>query len=499
VENKLFYGDCLDILKGRDLKGDRYIEDKSVDLIYLDPPFNSNRVYNVIFAEPNGKSSTAQVKGFEDTWTWNDDVEKELEDLKIIGGKISDTIVGLQTILGKSNMLAYLVMMTTRLIEMKRVLKANGTIYYHCDQTAGHYIKVVMDAVFGVDNFRNEIIWCYTGPSAAKKDFPRKHDTILRYVKGDSWIFNETELRIPYKCEFTSARTLDTLSKGCGGGVDEEEMRKKHELGKIPEDWWTEMSNVSGWRKELLGYPTQKPEALLERIIKASSNEGDVVLDPFCGCGTTVSVANRLKRNWIGIDITHLAINLIKHRLGPDAKYEVVGEPKDYEGAVQLAKEDEYQFQLWALGLDKARPGGGIKKGKDRGIDGKRFFWNELKQKDDLIVYSVKSGHVGAKDVRDLKGTVENNQAAIGVLISLEHMTKDMKEEAAKSGLYKPNEFAENSYPKIQLYTVEELMSGKKSVQWPHYLKDKTLPEVQKKEIPIPVIKSRNLFEMGDD
>jgi site-specific DNA-methyltransferase (adenine-specific) len=498
MDNKLFYGDCLEILKGRDLNGDRYIKDDLVDLIYLDPPFNSNKVYNIIYNEPNGRKSKAQIDAFDDTWTWNDNVEKELEELKISGGKVADTIVGLSTILGKSNMLAYLVMMTTRLVELKRVLKSTGTIYLHCDQTAGHYIKVVMDSIFGATHFRNEIVWCYTGPSNTKHDFPRKHDVIFRYVKDAGWTFNADKVRVPYKKSLDAAKARTGIFEVAEyDNLDEkfEEMDKK---GKIPEDWWSDITPVGRIKAEVLGYPTQKPKALLERIIKVSSNEGDIVLDPFCGCGTTVSVANNLNRTWIGIDITHIAINLIKHNLGIEAKYEVIGEPKDYEGAVQLANEDEYQFQLWALGLDKARPASGIKKGGDKGIDGKRFFWNELKNKDELIIYSVKSGHVSSKDVRDLKGTVENNHAAIGVLMTLEHITKDMREEAAKGGIYKPNEFAENSYPKIQLYTVDELMNEKKLVQWPHYLKDKTLPEGQKKEISIPIIKNRNLFEMGE-
>ena len=473
--NKLFFGDCLEILKGSGLNGKKYIDDETVDLIYLDPPFNSNRVYNVIFAEPNGAKSKAQIKGFDDTWTWNDNVEKELDDIKTAGGKVADTIVGLSTILGKSNMLAYLVMMTTRLVEMRRVLKATGSIYLHCDQSAGHYIKVVMDAVFGTDNFRNEIVWCYNTSGKSKKYFSQKHDTIFFYSRSGTYIFNE-------QTKDANGKNIERYNKTDENG-NKYYMRsglyKVVYRGVIPiQDWWSDISALTNNERERLGYPTQKPEALLERIIKASSNAGDVVLDPFCGCGTTISVANKLNRKWIGIDITHLAINLIKHRVGPDARFEVIGEPKDVEGAVQLAEEDEYQFQLWALGLDHARPTGGIKKGGDRGIDGKRFFWSPTKNKDEVILYSVKSGHVGPKDVRELRGAVESNGAAIGVLISLEHLTSEMREEAAKGGQYKPNDLAANAFPKIQILTVEEMMTGGKSVQWPRYLKDVTLPAV---------------------
>jgi DNA modification methylase len=528
MENKLFYGDCLDILRERNLRGDRHIKDESVDLIYLDPPFNSDRVYNVIFKEPNGKESKAQSKGFDDTWTWNDDVAKEYEEIKAAGGKVADCLVGLEKIIGFSNMFAYLVMMASRLVEMRRVLKKTGSIYLHCDQTAGHYIKIVMDSIFGVDNFISEIIWKRKNNSATitcnTRSFGANHDVILFYSKSDEYFFNRltVNIKVDPKLYNNDAKGYYKTAPADGEGQYSQEtlnkmlregrayktrggrIRKKNYLTiidkelydiKVVDNVWTDIPNMMHVPlAERLGYPTQKPEALLRRIIEASSKEGDTVLDPFCGCGTAVVVSNRLNRVWMGIDITHLAINLVKHRLGPDAKYEVIGEPKDYEGAVQLAQEDEYQFQLWALGLDKARPNNGIKKGKDRGIDGKRFF--AIHDKTQEILYSVKSGHVSSGDVRDLKGTVENNHSAMGVLITLEPITKDMREEAAKGGIYKPNGLAENTFPKIQLYTIEELMSGKKSVLWPRYLKDVTLPEAAKQQPPTPEVKSRNIFEM---
>ena len=479
MKNKLFYGDCLDVLRGRDLSGERYIKEESVDLVYLDPPFNSNKVYNVFYKGSDGNDSKAQIKGFDDIWTWNDDVEKELEELKSMGGKITDTIIGLETILGKSNMFAYLVMMATRLIEIRRVMKPTATVYLHCDQTAGHYIKVMMDSIFGVKNFVNEIIWCYRTGGAGGRSFSRKHDNILVYVKTKDYYFNLIKERIYYEKNFFSC---------------EQDDKGRFYADVHPVDWWN-IPAVLNMSSERMGYPTQKPEALLEKIIMASCPDGGVVFDPFCGCGTTVAVANRLKLNWIGIDITHIAINLIKHRLGSTAKYDVIGEPKDVAGATQLAKEDEYQFQLWALGLDNARPTiGGIKKGSDKGIDGKRFFHNPLSNKDETIIYSVKGGHTGPRDVRDLKGTVENNHAAMGVLITLEPITKDMRSEAAKGGIYKPYGLTDEEYPKIQVYTVDELMNGK-LVQWPRSLKDTTLPTISKKKIPVVAVKGKSLLD----
>ena len=477
----LFYGDCLDILKNRDQQGDRYIKDESVDLIYLDPPFNSNRVYNMIFKEPNGKAAASQIKGFDDTWTWNDNVAEEYEEIKEAGGKVAETLVGLEMILGFCNMFAYLVMMASRLVEMRRVLKSTGSIYLHCDQTAGHYIKVLMDGVFGSVNFGNDIIWSYTKVGGTKKKFMKSHDVIFRYTKGTKFVFNMDDVREPYSDSIIKSlkRDDDGLYYTRGLGTDKNMNRIKkthvHPNGRIPGDVWNISWTLGG--KERMGYPTQKPEALLERIIKASSNPGDVILDPFCGCGTTIAMADSLKRRWIGIDITHIAITIMKHRLGPDANYKVIGEPVSSQDAQQLAKDDPFQFQLWALGLVKARPEEGIKKGGDKGIDGKLLF--EIPDGTDIIIFSVKAGHVFPRDVRDLNGTVTANKAAVGVLISMEPPTKEMREEAAKGGFYKPKGvLSEDIYPRIQIYTIEDLLKGEK-VKYPRYLKDVTLPNVE--------------------
>jgi DNA modification methylase len=464
--NKLFYGDCLDILRNRDQNGNKYIKDESVDLIYLDPPFNSDRVYNVIFKEPNGRAAASQIKGFDDTWTWNDDVAREYEDIKEVGGKVADTMVGLEKILGYCNMFAYLVMMASRLVEMKRVLKPTGLLYLHCDHTAGHYIKILLDGIFGTNNFRNEIVWCYAGGGIPKKDFPRKHDTIFRYSKSSNYHY-KPEMR-DYKPQPKSLQRSSLISGGKG--------YKKE--GTPVNDWWSDLPKLTSYKGEWLGYPTQKPEDLLERIVKTSSKPGDVVMDPFCGCGTTIDVADQLDRRWIGIDITHIAITVMKNRLGSDAEYEVIGEPVTPEDAEHLASDDPFQFQLWALGLVKARPEGGIKKGGDKGIDGKLLF--EIPDRTETIIFSVKAGKVLPRDVRDLNGTVTANKAAVGVLITMLPPTREMREEAAKGGFYKPRGvLGEDTYPRIQIYTIEDLLKGEK-VKYPRYLKDVTMPEVKR-------------------
>jgi len=357
MENTLYYGDNLEILR-------EYIKDETIDLIYLDPPFNSNRNYNVLFGEKNGTKSHAQIKVFEDTWQWDTKAaETYVEIVEKLPSKIASLIQALRSFLGDNDMMAYLVMMAIRLHELKRALKNTGSIYLHCDPTASHYLKIVMDSIFSPKNYRNEIIWCYYGASSpGQKQFPRKHDVIFWYSKTDNWIFNDDDVRVPY-ANSTMKRIKTTPTSIFHGKRTE---RTAHEKGKIIEDYWIIPSVVST-AKERLGYPTQKPEALLDRIIKASSKKGDIVMDPFCGCGTTINVAEKLNRKWIGIDITHLAISLMKHRLedtfGDDINYKVIGEPLDLEGAEELAQQDPYQFQWWASGLVGARPFESEKKG----------------------------------------------------------------------------------------------------------------------------------------
>ena len=316
--NCLFYGDNLDILR-------LHIPDDSVDLVYLDPPFNSNASYNVLFAERNGSQAAAQIKAFEDTWHWDQIAAQAYQEVVEGGGKPSQAMQAFRTFLGDSNMLAYLAMMAPRLVELHRVIKPTGSIYLHCDPTASHYLKMLMDAVFGPGNFINEIIWCYSQGGKSGKRFGRKHDSVLWYSRSRDYTFNGDAVRVEMKSGKESfGGRLETdadgrkyrLVYGTKNARGETRYYKYYlDEGKVPEDYWTDINSLQSSVAERLGYPTQKPEALLERIILASSNEGDVVLDPFCGCGTTIAVAERLKRRWIGIDSSLEAITLTKKRL----------------------------------------------------------------------------------------------------------------------------------------------------------------------------------------
>jgi len=399
AESLLYYGDNLDILR-------EHIKDESIDLIYLDPPFKSEQDYNVLFEEQNGTRSKAQIKAFEDSWRWDQESAQAYQEIVEAGGNASRVMQAFKIMVGQSDMLAYLSMMAPRLLELKRVLKPTGSIYLHCDPTASHYLKLLMDAVFG-GNIVNEIIWHYRKWPSGKYAFQRNHDVILFYARSRSQerTFNQLFMeRAPSTLKrFGTSKIVS--------GYDEEGRRlpsrteEEDSEGVRMDDVW-DIGRVPPIKQF---FPTQKPEALLERIIKASSNEGDVVLDPFCGCGTTVVVAQKLNRRWIGIDITHLAINLVKYRLqdafGPEIgkEFEVIGEPVDLSGAKALAEQDPYQFQFWALGMVGARPVEG-KKGADKGIDGRIYFHDEKNGKTKQIIIQVKSGQVSPGQLRDLRG-----------------------------------------------------------------------------------------------
>jgi len=460
-ENTLYYGDNLDVLR-------LHIKDESVDLIYLDPPFKSNQDYNVLFAEQNGTRAAAQIKAFKDTWRWDRVAERAYYEVYQAGGRVAEMMEAFRKFLGDNDMMAYLAMMAPRLVELRRILKPSGSIYLHCDPTASHYLKLLMDAVFGPVHFRNEIAWCYETGGRAKAHFPRKHDIIFWYTKTNDYLFNYNEVSLPR--DFSTMH--EVVLKDEKGRIYQRNIKNGKEYryylhkGVLPNDWWSDVQALNPAAKERLGYPTQKPETLLERIIKASSNEGDVVLDPFCGCGTAIAVAQKLQRKWIGIDITHLAITLIKNRLKDscniEAKrdYEVVGEPVDLSGALHLAHEDRLQFQWWALGLVGARPVE-KKKGADKGIDGRRNFIDGKRRDEKYMIFSVKSGHTGVKDMRDLGWVVEREKAAIGVLITLEEPTRDMRKEAAGGEFYH-SDYQNTKHSRLQIITIEELLAGKK-------------------------------------
>jgi len=498
MENTLYYGDNLDILK-------RYVASDTVDLIYLDPPFNSNANYNVLFEDHVGEKSVSQLQAFKDTWLWSE-ASATFQQLSIESTPLGDAMRAFGSLLHKGGMLAYLTMMAPRLQELHRVLKPTGTIYLHCDTTASHYLRVLMDAIFGVLNYRNEISWRRSNPkSHMKVNFTNCRDIILRYSKSDKVQFNPvyTEhdpeyvekayrhvdedgrhyqllpllnpndnrpnltyefLGVTRVWRWTKERMEKAYADGIvvqakPGAVPRYKKYLEDSKGRTATDDWDDIAQASG--NESLGYPTQKPEALLERIISASSNEGDVVLDPFCGCGTATVVAQRLKRQWIGIDITQAAIQTIKQRLTDTLgkiSFKVVGEPTSVYDAQQLANDDPYQFQWWSLGLIGARPVEG-KKGADHGIDGRLYFRDDPNKPSKLVVISVKAGHTGVAHVRDLKGVVEREKAVIGVLITMDETTKPMKAEAGISGTFS-SPFGE--FPKIQILTIEDLLSGKK-------------------------------------
>lgn len=453
--NLLYYGDNLEVLR-------RHVKDESVDLVYLDPPFNSSATYNVLFAEKSGQQAAAQIKAFEDTWHWDETAARSMQEVIEGGGAPAQAVLAFTSLLGPSDMLAYLAMMAPRLLELRRVLRSTGTIYLHCDPTASHYLKLLMDAIFGPKNFLNEIIWHYqTSGGAPKKTLIRDHDTILRYSKGPvaGVVWNAPRESWPES-------TLKKWQRDADGRIyhihnDTGTRYYIDPAGKLMDDVWD--ITLAARSSERLGYPTQKPLALLERIIGAASNPGDIVLDPFCGCGTTISAAQALGRRWVGIDITHLAIGLIKHRLrdsyGEAAEFQVIGEPTTVEDAAVLAGEEPFQFQAWALGLVGARVATSAQKGADKGIDGRLYFHDEpVGGKTKQIIFSVKAGHVTVSQVRDLRGVIEREGSEIGVLLSFEAPTQPMRSEAAEAGFYKS---PWGNHSRIQLLTINDLLSGK--------------------------------------
>jgi adenine specific DNA methylase Mod len=505
--NVLYYGDNLEILRNRD-----YFPDECVDLIYLDPPFNSNATYNVLFKEPGGQASQAQISAFGDTWHWGMESERALQDIgksEIAPAAVKEFMSVLPKLVGKrTDMAAYLTMMCARLLELRRVLKDTGSLYLHCDPTASHYLKLLLDAIFGAENFRNEIVWQRSAPKGLSYNrFPSTHDLLLVYSKGSesNWnkIFGEYKEAHLAKFRYVEEGSgryymMDNVQNPNPdrpnltyewNGVTKvwrwtrDRMQQMEDAGRLAysktgvpyykryldeilgatiTDTWTDIAPINSQAKERLGYQTQKPEELLERIIKASSNEGDIVLDPFCGCGTAIVVAEKLKRKWAGIDVTHLAIGLMKWRLKnltPPANFTVVGEPEDLAGAIELAKQDKYQFQWWAVHKIGGQPYGEKKKGADSGIDGYIYYMDE-KDKIKKAIVSVKGGgNVNVGMIRDLAHVIEREKTDIGVFVTLEKPTGPMKEEAAKMGFY--HSPLGRDYPRLQILTIEEILGGK--------------------------------------
>lgn len=527
-KNQLWYGDNLDVL--------RKFPNDYVDLIYLDPPFNSNTNYNILFGEKNGSMSIAQETAFKDSWSWDDKSSYTYKELVDSCDDVSTLMTSFHEIFhlrqGKGNdMFAYLVMMAIRLKELHRVLKPTGSLYLHCDPTASHYIKLILDAVFGVENYRNEIVWRRNWSQNSSKKYGCNHDTIFFYTKtdtynwsnyrleytqeyidrffkfddndgrgrywteniagagirhgltGETWRgFNPTALNRHWRCTVTKLDELDKDNRiywpKTPGAWPKIKRYLDKQTGKPLQDFIDDVNSLTAMgapKGERLGYPTQKPEALLERIIKASSNEGDLILDPFCGCGTTIAVAERLKRRWIGIDITHLSINLMQKRLESSFKtdlspFEVYGVPKDFESAEALAESDPYQFQFWAITQidSEAKPYKGGQKGPDKGVDGYIMFWDEgLDKKPKKIVIQIKGGkNISRPHIQQLSGVMQSEQAVMGIYLCLDNPKKTMIEEAAESGFYTSPSNGK-AYPKIQIITMRELMEHTKQINYP--------------------------------
>ncbi|MGA3302584.1 MAG: DNA methyltransferase [Methylovirgula sp.] len=503
--NKLFFGDNLDVMR-------EHIKDESVDLVYLDPPFNSNANYNVLIKERSGAGSEAQAEAFRDTWGWGEAAATSYDEVIKSGGSLVPLMRALRGWLGDTSMMAYLAMMAIRLQELRRVLNSTGSPYLHCDPTASHYLKLILDGIFGPERFLNEIIWKRHSAHSSAKRYGPVHDTILYYSKSNKFIWTGPRLeydeeyldkyykyddgdgRLYWRNSLTAAGTrqgssgkswrgydpasqgahwkftienLDTLDAAGkiywppGGGCPQIKRYRDELKGLAVSDIWDDINKINPAGNERLGYPTQKPTQLLERIISASSNPDSVILDPFCGCGTSVEAAENLGRQWIGIDVTHYAITLIETRLRkthPAAKYEVSGRPINFSGASDLARRDKHQFQWWAAWLLGAQTYE-TKKGADRGIDGNIYFQNGPFGFGRIII-SVKGGdNLGPAMVRELSGVVQREEAEMGILVTLGEPTKAMIADAAGAG-FVPNS-AHGRLPRIQIATIANLLAGR--------------------------------------
>ncbi len=548
AKNELHYGDNLEVLTAHPAW------DGQIDLIYLDPPFNSNRSYNVLFGKSKGVAGAqAQIQAFDDTWTWSPEVAQHYHELTT-GGlplRASDALEAMHKLLGESDVLAYMVMMTPRLVQLHRKLKDTGSLYLHCDPAASHYLKIMLDAIFGPDQFRNEIIWRRTGAHGKVKRYAPTHDVILFYTKTDDYkwraptkafmqghvdeyfvkdergwrtnyygnVLTGSGLRggesgKPWKGIDPSAKgrhwaipgaLVDDLDEDLSAMTQHQKLDRLLELGHIkiipgqawpmyeryitPKDGtpapdiWTYQPYTEGtvfesdegidadvrWLSprdsERLGYQTQKPVGLLKRIIAASTDPGDVVLDPFCGCGTTIEAAQELDRHWLGIDITYISIDLIQKRLRGRygdtiaATFTTDGIPRDMEGAHALFAKSPFDFERWAVSLVDATPN--ERQVGDRGIDGVAQFPLDNKDGKGKAIVSVKGGALNPAMVRDLLGTVEAQKAEMGILVSLERATRGVTDAAAHSGNFTATALG-RSYPRVQVISIEELLAGKK-------------------------------------
>jgi site-specific DNA-methyltransferase (adenine-specific) len=506
-DNKLYYGDNLDVLR-------EHLADESVDLIYLDPPFNSNASYNILFKSPAGAGADASIEAFDDTWAWGPTASSALMDITQSGNhKLHVLMQAMKTAIGENAMMAYLAMMAVRLVELHRVLKDTGSLYLHCDPTASHYLKLVLDAVFGNENYINEVIWkrygAHNDVGQGSKHYGRVHDTIFMYAKSSDRTWNQIfgpydpeYIKTTYRLDDGDGKKYTTTPMTGPGGAEKgnpvfewnghtrawryskETIQRLHDEGKLHysktgyarqklyldeakgvpvQDLWTDIAALTGSMQERLNYPTQKPRALLERIIAASSNPGDVVLDPFCGCGTAVDAAQKLGRRWIGIDVTHLAIGLIEKRMregyGDDLPFETIGSPKDLASAQRLAVDDPHQFQHWITLKLGGYPWMGGKKGGDKGVDGYFYYIGEGGATETGVISVKAGGNVNPNMVRDIGRVMARDGHKLGLFVTATLPTKGMAEEAASHGLIE-TEFGR--FPALQTYTLAELFADKR-------------------------------------
>jgi DNA modification methylase len=531
--NRLYYGDNLAVLR-------REIESNSIDLVYLDPPFNSNASYNILFKSPTGKGADASIEAFDDTWSWGPSASEALMDIAQSGNhRLHVLMQAMHTAIGENAMMAYLAMMAVRLVELHRVLKPTGSLYLHCDPTASHYLKLVLDGVFAPSGYRSEISWkrssAHNDAKQGRSQYGNVRDVIFFYTKSRQWTWHtvytcyderylssayrhsdekgrryrrgdltaakpggDVSYPWPVKRPVGGSRVADTTGEAAtprdgweyrdvtpykgrywafsktnmiqlsdqnklvyaSSGMPELKRYLDEQAGVPLQNEWDDIVAVAG--NERLGYPTQKPVALLERIISASSNPGDIVLDPFCGCGTAVDAAQKLRRHWIGIDVTHLAIGLIEKRLrdgyGDAAGFATIGVPADLESAQRLAADDPHQFQAWITLKLGGWPWMGGRKGGDRGVDG-YFYYVGSGGKVETGVISVKAGnHINPAMVRDLGRVMARDGHRLGLFVCAALPTRGMEQEAVSHGVVE-TEFGR--FPALQLFTLAELFADR--------------------------------------
>ncbi|MDD9816351.1 MAG: DNA methyltransferase [Gammaproteobacteria bacterium] len=453
IPNTLHYGDCLEVM--------RQWPDGCVDLIYLDPPFNSNANYNILFGKGKVKrmdavnrDSLAQLIAFEDMWEWSEKTARRIEEIgKAAAHPARDAVLSLNAFYKNGGgMLTYLVYMADRIAEMRRLLKPTGSIYLHCDPVASHYLKMILDGVFGANNFQNEIVWAYRTGGASKTRFARKHDIIFLYGKGEPRTFN-----LPKEKAYTRSESRKAGAVNYGGGTAEfyEDENGVYNLVNMRDVW--DIPYIGSTDKERLGYPTQKPLALLERIVSASSNAGDVVLDPFCGCGTTIEAAMNLNRQFIGIDISMYALNVIQKQRLKDARFKIDGIPADMQSARAMAEANPFAFEKWAVHLIPGFVANNKQRG-DGGVDGWGCLLHAPENEEGICMAQVKGGAPSADALRAFTSRLAGGSASLGVFITLEKCdTPTARQCIADAGTFK---LGANQYSRMLMWSIEEYFAG---------------------------------------